>query len=106
MLMREVLQRIATGPTMSKDLTVEQAYSAMRLVLSQQADPVQSALFLIALRMKRESVSEMQGVTKAILDGANSLDVDCDDLITMVDPYDGYIRSCLLYTSPSPRDRG
>ena len=93
MLMREVLQRIATGPTMSKDLTVEQAYSAMRLVLSQQADPVQSALFLIALRMKRESDSEMQGVTKAILEGANSLDVDCDDLITMVDPYDGYIRS-------------
>ena len=93
MLMREVLQRIATGPTMSKDLTVEQACRAMRLVLSQQADPVQSALFLIALRMKRETESEMQGVTEAILEGVNTVAVDCDALITMVDPYDGYIRS-------------
>jgi len=92
-LMREVLQRIATGPTMSKDLSVDQARAAMRLVLEQKSDPVQSALFLIALRMKRETDAEMQGVTSAILEGAETLAVDCEAMITLVDPYDGYIRS-------------
>ena len=91
--MREVLQRIATGPTMSKDLSVDQARAAMRLVLEQKSDPVQSALFLIALRMKRETDAEMQGVTSAILEGAETLAVDCEAMITLVDPYDGYIRS-------------
>jgi len=91
--MREILQRIATGPTMSKDLSVDQARAAMRLVLEQKSDPVQSALFLIALRMKRETDAEMQGVTEAILQGTESLAVDCEAMITLVDPYDGYIRS-------------
>ena len=92
-LMREVLQRIATGPTMSKDLSVDQARAAMRLVLEQKSDPVQSALFLIALRMKRETDAEMQGVTEAILQGTCTLSVDCEAMITLADPYDGYIRS-------------
>ena len=91
--MREVLQRIATGPTMSKDLSVDQARAAMRLVLEQKADPVQSALFLIALRMKRETDDEMQGVTEAILEGVTTVPVNCEALVTLVDPYDGYIRS-------------
>ena len=84
--MREVLQRIATGPTMSKDLSVDQARAAMRLVLEQKADPVQSALFLIALRMKRETDDEMQGVTEAILEGVTTVPVNCEALVTLVDP--------------------
>ncbi len=91
--MRQALQRIATGPTMSKDLTAEEARSAMRLVLEQKVDPVQSALFLIALRMKRESPDEMLGITQAIIEGAPSLTIECESLITLADPFDGYIRS-------------
>lgn len=91
--MRYILQRIATGPTMSKDLTVEDARCAMRLVLEQKVDPVQSALFLIALRMKRETRDEMQGATEAIMQGTQTLPVECEHLVTLVDPFDGYIRS-------------
>ena len=53
--MRSYLQRIATGPELSKDLSEEETYHAMTHILAGSADEVQSAIFLIALRMKRET---------------------------------------------------
>ena len=91
--MREVLQRIATGPTMSKDLPREEARRAMRLVLEGRADEVQAGIFLIALRMKRETDDELAGILDAIHDGVETRAVDIDTLVCLVDPYDGYVRS-------------
>ena len=90
--LREVLQRIATGPTMSKDLSRVEARRAMRLVLERRADEVQAGIFLIALRMKRESDDELAGILDAIHDGVTKADVAVDELATLVDPYDGYLR--------------
>ncbi len=92
-LMREVIQRIATGPELSKDLSEEQAEQAMRLVLEQSIDPVQSAIFLIALRMKRETDEENLGVLKAIQAATAHYSVDIEDLVDIFEPYNGYIRS-------------
>ena len=89
---REVLQRIATGPTMSKDLPRADARRAMRLVLEGRADEVQAGIFLIALRMKRETDDELAGILDAIHDGIDPLDVPIDALVTIADPYDGYLR--------------
>ena len=47
--MRAVLNRIATGPELSKDLSVDQAREAMGWILEGRVDPVQAAVFLIAL---------------------------------------------------------
>ena len=60
-LMRACLQKIATGPELSKNLSEEESQTAMSLVLDDAADEVQAAIFLIALRMKRETDAELWG---------------------------------------------
>jgi anthranilate phosphoribosyltransferase len=90
--MRDVLQRIATGPTLSKDLPEEDARRAMRIILEGRADEVQAGIFLIALRMKRETDDELTGILDAINAGIIPRDVQLDELVTLVDPYDGYLR--------------
>ena len=94
--LREVLQRVATGPTMSKDLTRAEAARAMRTLLDGHADEVQAGIFLIALRMKRESEEELAGILDAIHAGIEPLTIASDSLLTLVDPYDGYLRGTPL----------
>ena len=90
--MRSVLQRIATGPTMSKDLSRDETRRAMRTVLDGTADPVQAGIFLIALRMKRETDDELAGILDAIREGLPERRLDVDRLVVLADPYDGYLR--------------
>lgn len=90
--MRDVLQRIATGPTLSKDLTRRDAQRAMQIVLAGKADEVQAGIFLIALRMKRETDEELAGILDAIHAGISPHPVNVDHLVCIVDPYDGYLR--------------
>jgi len=90
--MRDVLQRIATGPTLSKDLPREDAYRAMRIILDGRADEIQAGIFLIALRMKRETDDELVGVLDAVNSGVADQVLAVDHLLTLVDPYDGYLR--------------
>lgn len=92
-VMRKVIQRIATGPELSKDLSVSQAQEAMQLVLGEQVDPVQAAIFLIALRMKRETDEENIGVLQAIRQATQRCVVETDEVVDLFDPYNGYIRS-------------
>ncbi len=65
----------------------------MRLILEQKVDPVQSAVFLIALRMKRETSAENLGVLQALIDITPTLDVGVTDMAYLADPFDGYTRS-------------
>ena len=48
-LMKSVLQRIATGPELSKNITREEAKAAMSAILNEEISDVRSAIFLIAL---------------------------------------------------------
>ncbi len=91
--MRDVLQRIATGPTLSKDLDRAEAARAMQIILDGNADDVQAGIFLIALRMKRETDDELAGILDAINGGIEPSSVNVHDLVCLVDPYDGYLRS-------------
>ena len=92
-LMRSIIQRIATGPELSKDLSRDEARAAMRLVLEGRADPVQAGVFLIALRMKRETDDENLGVLDAIRDVTTRATADVDEVMDVADPYDGYSRT-------------
>ena len=56
--MTSIIQRVATGPQMSKSISYDEARAGMRLVLEELADPIQSAVFLIGLRVKRETDDE------------------------------------------------
>jgi anthranilate phosphoribosyltransferase len=90
--MRQFLQQIATGPALSKDLNATDARLGMEYILDGRADEVQAAIFLIALRMKRETIEELHGVLQALLARTKTIEVDVPDLIDIADPFDGYVR--------------
>lgn len=91
-LMRSIIERIATGPEMSKDISEDEAYRGMTAILDQQVGDVQAALFLIALRMKRETDAENRGVFRALLDNSPREAADVDELMTIADPFNGFDR--------------
>jgi anthranilate phosphoribosyltransferase len=92
-LMDSILKRIATGPELSKDISREEAREGMRLVLDGAVDPVQAGVFLIALRMKRETDDEMCGMLEAIRAATRSATAPVDEVLDIGDPYDGYSRT-------------
>ena len=87
------LQKIATGPELSKNLSEDETRHAMSLVLDDAVDEVQAAIFLIALRMKRETNEELCGALHALLDCSNRSIADVPDVMDLADPFDGYVRS-------------
>ena len=92
--MHSIIQRIATGPELSKDISMQEAKLGMQAILEDAIDPVQAGIFLIALRMKRESNDEFKGILDAILDATQRVTADVDEVVDIADPYDGYNR-CL-----------
>lgn len=61
--------------TQGHDLTLEDAESAMREILGGAATPAQISAFIVALRMKGESVDEMTGLVRAMYAAATPLDL-------------------------------
>ncbi|MDC0152254.1 anthranilate phosphoribosyltransferase [Deltaproteobacteria bacterium] len=96
--MTSIIQRVATGPQMSKSISYDEARAGMHLVLEELADPIQSAVFLIGLRVKRETDDENKGVLQGIRDNTKTVVADVDELVDIADPYNGYGRS--LPSSP------
>ncbi|MFV2033228.1 MAG: anthranilate phosphoribosyltransferase [Gammaproteobacteria bacterium] len=90
--LHRAIQKVATGPEYSKDLEYEEALEAMEYILSGEADPVQTGIFLIALRMKRETKEENRGILQAIRNITPNVVADIPELIDLSDPYSGYIR--------------
>ena len=90
--MHSFIQRVATGPELSKDISYEEARAAMTYILNGEVDPVQAGVFLIALRMKRETEEENKGVLQAILDATDSATATVEEVVLIADPYDGTTR--------------
>jgi len=61
-----------------ENLTAEDAHAAMQTILSGQASQAQMAGFLIALRMKGETVDELVGFARAMREMAAPVDVGLD----------------------------
>lgn len=93
-VMHSIIQRIATGPELSKNISEEEAALGMQAILDGVIDPVQSAIFFIALRMKRETMDEFKGILDAILASTLRVTAEVDEVVDIADPYDGYNR-CL-----------
>ena len=92
LILRRCIQKVATGPEASKDLSYDEAYAAMQSILNGSADPVQTGVFFIALRMKRETDEENRAIFQAILDASEKTTAAVETLIDVADPYDGYTR--------------
>lgn len=93
LLMRSIIQRIATGPDLSKDISREEAHLGTKAIIENHIDPVQVGIFFIALRMKRESMDENIGVLDAVLATTQRVTAAVDEVVDIGDPYDGYTRS-------------
>ena len=63
--MQELIAKIARGPKASKDLTWDQAKRAIHALIEGDATPAQAGAFLIAMRFKMESVTELAAFTAA-----------------------------------------
>ena len=91
--MRAIIQRIATGPELSKNLTIEETCYGMDQILQGTIDPAQAAIFLIALRMKRETDDENKGILQAIRKNTQRVTAKVDHVIDIADPYNGNNRT-------------
>jgi anthranilate phosphoribosyltransferase len=91
--MREAIKDIAVGPDRGRDISRERAALVMRGILDGDIDEIQTAVFLIALRMKRESIDEFLGLFDALNASVQSATADVDDLLLLADPFDGYLRN-------------
>jgi anthranilate phosphoribosyltransferase len=94
LLMRSIIQRIATGPDLSKDISRLEAHLATRAIIEHRIDPVQVGIYFIALRMKRETLDENRGALDAVLETTHRVSAAVDEVVDIGDPYDGYTR-CL-----------
>lgn len=65
MPIQEILAKIAKGPKASKDLTWDESKQAMKALIEGEATPAQVGAFLIAMRFKSESVTELAALTAA-----------------------------------------
>jgi anthranilate phosphoribosyltransferase len=91
--MRSIIQRIATGPELSKNLSLEETCYGMEQILQGHIDPAQAAIFLIALRMKRETDDENKGILQAIRNNTQRVTAKVDHVIDIADPYNGNNRT-------------
>ena len=90
--LRRCIQKVATGPEYSKDLSFDEALDGGKSLLLPDADPAQIAVFLIALRMKRETDDENAGILQAILENTSRVTAPVDTLLDIGEPYNGYTR--------------
>ena len=91
------IKKVATGPHLSKDLSIEETQAAMTEILSGRADPVQAAIFFIGLRIKRETDAENLGVYLALQACTTQFESNVEQLLLIADPFNGYNRHCPIH---------
>lgn len=91
--MREYLQLVATGPELSKSLNESQAEDGMAMILNGDIDSVRAGIFLIALRMKRETDAENIGILNALMGAMEKANTESPNVLAIADPFNGYLRT-------------
>jgi anthranilate phosphoribosyltransferase len=106
--MKSYLLKIATGPKMSKDLTRDEAEDALSLILNDEVSNERAAVFLIAARMKLETLEENIGYWKALDATTVSQEVKFDKLVQVAEAFDGFQRTPIFtfYTIPLLAEMG
>jgi anthranilate phosphoribosyltransferase len=74
-MMKDFIAKVGKGQKAGKDLTWEEARQAMRLLIEGQATPAQVGAFLLAMRVKMESVAELAAFTAAAREYVPALDI-------------------------------
>jgi anthranilate phosphoribosyltransferase len=76
-MLKECIAMLTEG----RDLAEDQAHEAMRAIMSGQATDAQIAGFLIALRIKGETVAEIAGCAQAMREAATRIHVEDLDVV-------------------------
>ncbi len=92
-VIRSAIQRVAAGPELSKSISRDETRQVCGAMLDGRMDPVQSAAFLIGLRMKRETNDEFRGAMDALLERTSSISVNSPRCVGLADPYNGFNRT-------------
>jgi len=77
---------------MSKDLTEAEAEDGLALVLDHAVSEARAAVFLIASRMKIETLEETRGFYRALDQTTLKRTVNLDTLLQVADAFDGFVR--------------
>jgi anthranilate phosphoribosyltransferase len=91
--MQDFIAIVGKGQELSRDLTREQAAEAMRLLMEATATPYQIGAFLIAIRVKGESVEELVAFTETAKKYGAPLRVDQADRLIDIPLYSGKKRT-------------
>jgi anthranilate phosphoribosyltransferase len=89
MPIQDILAKIAKGPKASKDLTWEESKQAVKALIEGEATPGQVGAFLIAMRFKMESVTELAALTAAVRQYVPPLPVSKELALVDVPSYAG-----------------
>jgi anthranilate phosphoribosyltransferase len=100
--MKSYLAKIAAGPKMSKDLTRGEAEDALSLILNDEVSSERAAVFLIAARMKLETVEENIGYWQALDATTVKQEIKLEKLVQIAEAFDGFERTPIFtfYTLP------
>jgi anthranilate phosphoribosyltransferase len=84
------IKLVGTGPRGSRDLTFDEARTAMAALLAGETTAVQAGAFLMAMRLKGEAPEELAGFARALRDAALPLTANTDrPLVSCSGAYDG-----------------
>ena len=87
--MQAFIAKVGKGEKGAKDLTYQEAAGAMRLLLEGTATPAQAGAFLIAMRIKSESVTELAAFTSVAREYVPPLPVPPDLGLVDIPTYAG-----------------
>lgn len=94
---QQYIQAVGRGEKLKRDLTYEEAKDAFRMILSREATDVQAGAFLIAQRVKGESVDEINGVVDVMREEfMTRIQPRVENLLDIACPYNGKNRTAQL----------
>ncbi|BAZ88684.1 hypothetical protein NIES932_01480 [Raphidiopsis curvata NIES-932] len=94
-IFREFIRKIGSGNHTSENLSRQEAYTAMKMMLLSEPTPVQIGAFLIAHRIKRPTGEELAGMLDAYDELGPKLNLTNyhENPIVFGIPYDGRVRT-------------
>ena len=100
-LFAQYVRILGKGKTGTRSLNKDEAYQAMRMILSGEVEDVQLGAFLMLLRVKEESHDELTGFVSAVKDHIQapstiSVDIDWSSYAGKKRQLPWFILSCLL----------
>ena len=79
-MIREAIAKLVVGEDLSRD----EAIGVMNQIMSGQATDAQIAAFMVALRLKGETVDEISGCAEVMRQKATRITAPCDDVLDVV----------------------